>query len=53
MKKTKKLKMSKSTQSGSNIKEQTLESRLRAMEAEKNYWKTRYELLLKYGVVNE
>lgn len=46
-------KMSKSGQTSPNSKELSLEGKLRAMESEKNYWKTRHTLLEKYGNVEQ
>lgn len=43
------MKISKSGNKDPNIEKLSTESKLKAMESERNYWKTKYYLLLKYG----
>jgi len=47
------MKMSKSGQTEPNMGELSLESKLKAMESEKNYWETRHRLREKYGDVEQ
>ncbi len=46
-------KISKSQSTTPNMDEMTLECKLKAMLAERNYWKLRYKLRRKYGLVPE
>lgn len=43
------MKISKSACVGPTIDELSESSRIRALESERDYWKTRYNLLMKYG----
>jgi hypothetical protein len=46
-------KMSKSNSKESNISDIDESTKIRALRNEINYWKTRYKLIKKYGVVDE